>query len=433
MPPVLHILLGITLYLNNLLLGYCQQLDKEEKGYGEEHGDMEVSNEWLDVSMQLSERHEKLHKLGEEIVEIENRLGRIEAVVKGEYDDNISIAKLANKASGKKKSQEMCSSLLCCITHFDDSITWVQCDDCNSWVHTLCECFNPIEELTITTVECYMCLRCRDIEKGDLAGILKSKIDDTLGEEDRLQLESVELSKICDELKARAACKMGSREKLLNRKLEDMKVIRQAYHGNVFVGNHCKVVLNTYKTLCNVVADKPDFHHKINTVFGIFSKICPLLFLKSRHLTSDEIACIKQLCIEFGEVFPVFFPKCNVTCKIHELIFNVPRFVSEFRTIGMMSEEEGESIHASVNSELCQLFSVHEPAKKLSFILKRQELRSKAPKSLLAHIPRLCALCKDKRHLRVFLHQGKDRKCYSPNVILRCFQCSILSIYIIIH
>ena len=399
-PPVLHVLLGITLYLYNLLLGYCQQLDKEEKGYGEEHGDMEVSNEWLEVSLLLSERNEKLHKIGKEIVEIENRIGRIEAVVKGGNDHNTSIAKRANKASGKQRSQEMCSSLICCVTHFDDSITVVQCDNCNSWVHTLCECFHPFEDLTITTVEWYMlCLHCRDIEKGDLAGMLKSKIDDTLGEEDRLQLEINELSKPCYELKARAACKMGSREKLPNRKLEDMKVIRQAYHGNVFVGNHCKLILNTYESLCNVVADKPDFHHKLNTVFGIFSKICPLLFLKSRHLTSDEIASIKQLCNEFGEVFPVFLPECNVPRRLHEVILNVPRFVSEFRMTGITSEEEGRSIHASVNSELCQLFSVREPARKLPLTLKRQELRSKAPKSLLAHAPRLCTFCKDKRQL----------------------------------
>ena len=223
---------------------------------------------------------------------------------------------------------------------------------------------------------------------------------------------------------------MGSREKLLNRKLEDMTVIRQAYHGNVFVGNHCKLVLNKYKTLCNVVADKPDFHHKINTVFGIFSKICPLLFLKSRHLTSDEIASIKQLCIEFGEVFPVVFPECNVTRKIHELIFTVPRFVSEFRTIGMMSEEEGESIQASVNSELRQLFSVREPAKKLSLILKCQELRSKAPNLSLhaslgsAHFVKISDNCE------YFFVKGRIENVIAPNVILRC---SILSIYIIIH
>ena len=66
-----------------------------------------------------------------------------------------------------------------------------------------------------------MCLRCRELEKGDLAGILKSMIDDALGEEDRLQLDIVELSKMSDELKARAACKMGSMEKLLNRTVED--------------------------------------------------------------------------------------------------------------------------------------------------------------------------------------------------------------------
>ncbi len=41
-------------------------------------------------------------------------------------------------------------------------------------------------------------------------------------------------------------CNMGPRESELNRKLEEMKVIRPAYHGNVFLGNLSKLVMKIF-------------------------------------------------------------------------------------------------------------------------------------------------------------------------------------------
>ena len=52
----------------------------------------------------------------------------------------------------------------------------------------------------------------------------------------------------------------------------------------------------------------------------------------------------------------------------------------------MLSEEEGESLHASVNSELRGFYSLCDPTKKFSNILKRHEIRSKASKSLFARM-----------------------------------------------
>ena len=36
---------------------------------------------------------------------------------------------------------------------------------------------------------------------------------------------------------------MGESEKRLLQILDDIDIKRQAYHGNVFIGNHCKVIL----------------------------------------------------------------------------------------------------------------------------------------------------------------------------------------------
>ena len=89
----------------------------------------------------------------------------------------------------------------------------------------------------------------------------------------------------------------------------------------------------------------------MRAVFSIFSRIGPVLFRKSRFSSQEEIATLEELCNRFGEVFLVFFPDLNITRKMHELIFYVPKFASRFKTIGLMSEEVGESLHASVNRE----------------------------------------------------------------------------------
>ena len=152
---------------------------------------------------------------------------------------------------------------------------------------------------------------------------------------------------------------MGVREQCLLNVLDEIKVERQAYHGNVFVGNHCKLVLKNHQLLCSVVSDKPCIHGKLIDLFGIFAEIQPLLF--SKILTNEQVAQVKELCTRFGEKYPIHFPDESITRKIHELVFDVPRFLEKHRLIGRMTEEEGESLHNSVNQEIRQLASVRDP------------------------------------------------------------------------
>ena len=89
----------------------------------------------------------------------------------------------------------------------------------------------------------------------------------------------VEQNTLCDEMKTRSETNMGPREQLLNRKLEEMKVIRQAYHDNVFVGNHCKLVLKNHEALCSVIKDVPHLHQKFVSIFSLFNRNLSLLVL----------------------------------------------------------------------------------------------------------------------------------------------------------
>eukprot|EP00112_Aurelia_sp_Birch-Aquarium-sp1_P023111 Seg6757.3 transcript_id=Seg6757.3/GoldUCD/mRNA.D3Y31 product="hypothetical protein" protein_id=Seg6757.3/GoldUCD/D3Y31 len=129
----------------------------------------------------------------------------------------------------------------------------------------------------------------------------------------------------------------------------------------------------------------------------------------NRFLLEDEIQELQTLCYRFGDLLPVFFPERNLTCKMHELVFMVPKFVKELKTLGKLSEE-GESLHAAVNQELRQLACVRDQGEKIRLVLERQELRSSVNKLLMKGTARLCGKCKSKGE-RHFLEQalmGKD-------------------------
>ena len=52
---------------------------------------------------------------------------------------------------------------------------------------------------------------------------------------------------------------IGDYECQLLETLDKIKGVRQAYDRNVFIGNHCKIILNNYEKLCDLVSDEPEF------------------------------------------------------------------------------------------------------------------------------------------------------------------------------
>jgi hypothetical protein len=202
----------------------------------------------------------------------------------------------------------------------------------------------------------------------------------------RLQIE-------CKDLEKKSRSSMGTHEKALLQALDDMNVQRQAYHGNVFVGNHCKIVLRNHLKLCSVIDDAA-IRNKFLRVFSVFNKLQPILF-KRKFLSDDEIIELCQYTDLFACEFHACFPNESITRKMHELTFNVPLFVKSHKTIGLLNEEEGESLHGGINQELRQLHSVRNQEQKLRLVLKRFELHSKADRKLQAAKVRKCVVCSE--------------------------------------
>ena len=417
-PPSLHITLGVTLLLYNLLLKECQAVDEEAGAVAQQAKEKSaIDQEWVLASQEMTKFEEQLKDVAKCILMMMNRKARCEAVMKGNHTSNESLAEnsVATRKSGsskgkyrKKESPSHCASSLCIVTAHDSDIEWVQCDTCTendpepdswsgpSWYHTMCEGLTQEEETKLSKTS-YTCIKCRvdaatrdpNFVREEIVKCFDSKISVLINEEEFLQKQIIDLQVICDDLKSSYHKYTGQREKRLNEELEKMHVHRQAYHGNVFVGNHAIIVLENHRSLTKVIEDQAGYD-ALNKIFDNFNGIVKLMMAR-RFLTPEEIENLKSLIHEFGVQFPSFGR--SITRKIHELIFTVPRFVTKYKTIGLLSEQEAESKHASVNAELRSLACVRNHAEKLKLVLQREELRSCMNKSLMKPVPRLCSVC----------------------------------------
>ena len=115
-------------------------------------------------------------------------------------------------------------------------------------------------------------------------------------------------------------------------------VKRQAFHGEVFVGNHCKVILSknknnvyNFEELCNVLSDNVEAKKHLIAVFTVYSQAHELMTHRN-FMNEHDISQLVALTEKFGTIYPTFFClSYSITLKMHDFIFDVPRFVKNIR------------------------------------------------------------------------------------------------------
>ena len=210
-----------------------------------------LDREYEEQSSILAELEEELRCHAVSVIFMINRLSCYEAVERGDGKENIRLAAASDtrKKSKMKITIEKCSSEFCFISKHDINVNWVECNSCDNRYHSMCEGHSPMKE-TSSTGE-YNCTNCSGHET--VPEVINRKIDHLLSEEDKLNDRIVEIREKCDNLKAAYNTYVGPNERSLLDALESLKVVRQAYHGNVMVGNHCHKVLEDYQTLTRVL------------------------------------------------------------------------------------------------------------------------------------------------------------------------------------
>jgi hypothetical protein len=73
------------------------------------------------------------------------------------------------------------------------------------------------------------------------------------------------------------------------------------------------------------------------------------LYSLARPLCRHEVAIYGMRAYSYGNWFPVHFPKQRITPKMHIMIYHMTQHAHTHRSIGMFSEQGGESLHAVFN------------------------------------------------------------------------------------
>ena len=191
-----------------------------------------------------------------------------------------NIAKRSYNKPNKESENERCKSVVCCISKYDSNINWIECVKCLNWVHCLCKgIFSQVTSLSDDADS--RCLCCWSfITEKSIRDYFVAKSNEKSERQGKLKLDITELKNQCEALKDSIDSNIGDCERQLLEILNRIRVVRQSYHGNVFIGNHCKIILNNYEKLCDLVSDEPEFHEHISECFCIYSKLNKLILAK---------------------------------------------------------------------------------------------------------------------------------------------------------
>ena len=215
-----------------------------------------------------------------------------------------------------RKKINKCGGLVCCMTPFDLNINWVLCSKCERWMHYFSNGISDMEDDIVVRSD-YVCARC----SGSVSTIdvMEAKLGALSDEQLRLKQVIAELQIECERQRSEIDEFISPHERRFLTSLNKLRVVLQAYHGNVYVGSHCKVILREYEELLEFVSGVPELHRKFKELFSIYSLVHRKVSSK-RFLTSEEVTEVRQLSARFGEKFSVFFPEATISRKIYEFV-----------------------------------------------------------------------------------------------------------------
>ena len=240
-----------------------------------------------------------------------------QAKSENESDEELDeIAKLLT--NDLKFAEKIFSASLYLVSQFDSAPEWVHCNICDSFIHLMCEATPDLAFEYIKHMPSYECLNCQSYSAQDVYKYVDHQLEHLQLEKHSLDVENLALSDIWKMYSQEQENSMGDGEKNILSILHEVGLKRQAEHGNVFVGNHCKVILPKDKNqvfnfakLFSVLTDEVAKDHFVE-LFRIYSEAHSLMAW--RHLLSEnEKVTLKSLCYNFGALFPVYFPKSTLT------------------------------------------------------------------------------------------------------------------------
>lgn len=343
-PPILHIMLGLTVRYFKDVEVICRKYDRTEVI----EGDQEVYEEWEEKTREVYRKEEDMEGLKDE----------------AEYMNSVldGFVKCKNNVDVNKGLSEKCSMPTCALINHKvkgtdaSDIKWVECVSCRdgtdegvAWFHV--DCAGLRNEDVEREGFKYKCMRCEGKmqSQDDVLKWQKGRIKDV---KKAVQEKGKEVQKAKKALQAvykKVEKIMGPKERELNRILEEeLKVKKQAYHSQCYVGNHCHIILKKANEMLRVI-DGLEEHGRYIELFSRLHNI--FQYTEARFLSEHEIKSLCALCWDLGIWFPQNFPEQSIPPKLHILIGHVPECAMRWHTLGLLAEHGLESLHAQVNAD----------------------------------------------------------------------------------
>lgn len=171
----------------------------------------------------------------------------------------------------------------------------------------------------------------------------------------------------------------------LTARLMELRLSFHQYHGETLIGPQVHRLLHAapqqpplYERVLEVV---PQSQSKLVTdggrlimrqvplrarfvdLFQLFARAYDLYTL-DRFLSAEEVVLLGTHCSSFGRTFHTHFPQESITPKLHILAVEFPRFARQYGTVGLLSEQRIEAMHAEVNQLMRSYAGMGECARK---------------------------------------------------------------------
>ena len=165
-------------------------------------------------------------------------------------------------------------------------------------------------------------------------------------------------------------------------------VKKQAYHSQCFVGNHCKVILEQSDKILEVL----EGFQEQAVYIELFSRLRDIFRItgKTGFLSLGEVEDLCAECWELGWWFPETFPNERIPPKLHFLLCHVPECAILWNTVGFLSEQGIESLHAQLNADERIFASVRDDTTRVKLMFRHHGQRMLANKQHLKTVQPIC-------------------------------------------
>ena len=243
-------------------------------------------------------------------------------------------------------------------------------------------------------------------EKASLLFWLKSEARDNVSDETRNQLkarateEKMEIDRLENELLDLEHKPLEERKGPLCVMFDEIllanAITPQAYHSRAFVGNHChrylvspndappvylKLTSRLVKTVAECTEDKTlrsraqQLESKFNTLNQAYMEVHKAIS-HSKPISPQNIHEIQRKINNYMHIFRTHCPETPIIPKQHILEMHCIPWIQTYGFgMGLMGEQGGELIHASVARLERRVRSIRNPEKRMDLLMKTQHLQ----------------------------------------------------------